>query len=276
MRREHQVTYSHGVPTVVTMLLDAADQTEPDLAGWKMTVGGSALTTALYLRARERGMLLGTAYGMSETCPIVIKAASRPSSAAESDDALFEAFTSGLTVPLVDAQVVDEAMVPVPHDGETRGELAIRGPWLTPCYIKDVDGSNELWRGGWMHTQSVATIDAVGHVRIRDRLKDVVKTGGEWVDSIQLEELVATAAGVIEAAVVAVPDPQWGERPLAVIVIASNAAPTLATINAPVVRAIADGLMTRYAKLATFEILDQLPRTSVGKIDKKQLRARFG
>src|SRR3546814_14544858 len=99
-----------------------------------------------------------------------------------------------------------------------------------------------------MHTQDIATIDAQGGVQIRDRLKDIVKTGGEWVDSIQLEELVATAEGVAEASVIAVPDPKWGERPLAVIVAKEDAIPNLEIINAPVERAIASGEITRYAK----------------------------
>ena len=126
-----------------------------------------------------------------------------------------------------------------------------------------------------MHTQDIATIDHDGHVRIRDRLKDVVKTGGEWIDSIQLEQLVATAEGIAQAAVVAVPDAKWGERPLAVVVPKPGVTPTLETINVPVQRAIAEGAITRYAKLDRFEVIDELPRTSVGKIDKKVLRARF-
>src|SRR3546814_8060734 len=118
-------------------------------------------------------------------------------------------------------------------------------------------------------------------MRISDWSSDVcssdliVKTGGEWVDSIQLEELGATAECVAEASVIAVPDPKWGERPLAVIVAKADAIPTLEIINAPVERAIASGEITRYAKLDRFRIVDQLPRTSVGKIDKKQLRALY-
>ena len=126
-----------------------------------------------------------------------------------------------------------------------------------------------------MHTQDIATIDPDGYIRIRDRLKDVIKTGGEWIDSIQLEELVASAEGVAEAAVVAVPDAKWGERPLAVVVPRPGAAPTLAAGLAPVAAAHAADTITRYARFDRMEIVDALPRTSVGKIDKKLLRARF-
>ena len=277
LRSEHQVTYSHCVPTVLRMVLDAGEAADIDLRGWKMTIGGSALTKALCSEARGRGMLIGSGYGMSETCPIVMKAAQRSAAEQEDEEAMLSILTaSGIPVPLVEINIVDEAMNPLPHDGRTRGELVLRAPWLTPCYTGDAKASQSLWRGGWMHTQDIATIDPEGCVRIRDRLKDIVKTGGEWVDSIQLEELVACAEGVAEAAVIAVPDAQWGERPLAVVVAQPGAEITLPVVNIPIQRAIESGEITRYAKLDRLEVVQDLPRTSVGKIDKKTLRARFG
>lgn len=276
LRKTHEVTYSHGVPTILQMILAAADRTKTDLAGWKLTVGGSALSAPLHAQASARGMLVGMAYGMSEACPIITTAAHRETQGSDSTEKLQASMTvAGLSVPLVDVRIVDDKMNPLPHDGETRGELVVRAPWLTRCYVGDLDASTALWRGGWMHTQDVATIDAQGSVRIRDRLKDVVKTGGEWVDSIHLEELVALADCVSEAAVVAIPDEKWGERPLAVIVPVEGESPTLTSINAAVLRAIAAGEISNYAKLSRFEIVDALPRTSVGKIDKKLIRARF-
>lgn len=276
LRTEHQVTYSHCVPTVLEMVLQAAAKTGADLAGWKMTVGGSALTKALCSDARQRGMVVAAGYGMSETCPTLLKAALRDRAGASDEEALLSTVTAaGITVPLVQVRIVDEAMEALPHDGRTRGELVVRAPWLTPCYVGDPKASQDLWRGGWLHTQDIATIDPDGHVQIRDRLKDVIKTGGEWIDSIHLEELVATAEGVLEASVIAIPDAKWGERPLAIVVAEPGTALTLKSISAPLDRAIASGAITRYAKLDRFEIVDQLPRTSVGKIDKKLLRARF-
>ena len=276
LRSEHSVTYSHCVPTILKMILKTAEETGADLGGWKMTIGGSALTKALCAEALSRGMRISAAYGMSETCPVVLKAARRVPDQIEDQAALLAAIAaSGVPIPLVEARIVDEMMVPMPHDGETRGELVLRAPWLTSCYTKDPKASEALWRGGWMHTQDIATIDGTGRVQIRDRLKDLVKTGGEWVDSIQLEELVAAAEGVAEASVIAVPDTKWGERPLAVIVPEPGRTLTLEMINVPVEQAIATGAITRYAKLDRFEAIDQLPRTSVGKIDKKALRTRF-
>ena len=274
--REHAVTYSHCVPTVLRMVIDAAKKSSVDLTGWKMTIGGSSLTQALCEEARERGMNIGTGYGMSETCPFVVKAGIRFPEQQEDPAAVVATMTAaGITIPLVQAEIVDEDMNPMPHDGSSRGELVLRAPWLTSCYVGDAKASATLWRGGWMHTQDIATIDKSGEIRIRDRLKDVIKTGGEWIDSVELEALVATAAHVSEACVVGVPDTSWGERPLAFVVAKPGETPSLDDINAPIARAIQTGAITRYAKLNRFEIIDELPRTSVGKIDKKALRARF-
>ena len=270
LRRDHKVTYSHCVPTILQMILKAGEATGIDLAGWKMVIGGSALTGALHAEAEQRGMHIAAGYGMSETCPTLTLARPRPDGPDIDGDVLTMA---GVPVPLVSVAIVDDAMNPLPHDGHTKGELVVRAPWLTPCYVGSADASHALGRGGWLHTQDIATIDAQGMVHIRDRLKDVIKTGGEWIDSIQLEQLVATAEGVAEACVVAAPDAKWGERPVAYIVPKPGAQPTLDALNVPVEQAIALGMITRFAKLDHFVITDQLPRTSVGKIDKKLLRA---
>jgi fatty-acyl-CoA synthase len=272
---EHKVTYSHCVPTILQMVFQAADQTGKDLTGWKLTIGGSAMSKALCAEARRRGMEVLSGYGMSETCPMISMA--RAEAGETDEDAIIaQLTTSGVTVPMVSARIVDEEMNELPRDGKTRGELVLRAPWLTPCYTGDAKASAALWHGGWLHTQDIATIDPNGTIMIRDRLKDVIKTGGEWIDSIHLEELVATADGVAEASVVAVPDVRWGERPLAVVVPKPGATLTLDALNAPVEQAIEQGVITRYARLDRFELVEQLPRTSVGKIDKKAMRARYG
>jgi fatty-acyl-CoA synthase len=272
LRREHGVTYSHCVPTVLRMVLDASAAAGIELDGWKMVIGGSALSPALFEEARDRGMTVIAGYGMSETCPTISLAQHR--SGGERATAA-DCTAAGVPVPLVSARVVNEAMEDLPHDGVTRGELVLRTPWLTPCYTGDAAGSADLWRGGWLHTQDIATIDAIGTIRIRDRIKDVIKTGGEWVDSILIEDLLASVEGVCEVSVIAVPDPRWGERPLALIVAEEGAALSLDRLNAPIEAVIASGEVSRYARLNHFEIVESLPRTSVGKIDKKTLRARY-
>lgn len=276
LRDAHDVTYSHCVPTVLEMILEAAEQTGIDLTDWKMTIGGAALTKALCAQARSRGLIVGGGYGMSETGPLVCRAALNGDEDPADQDAVISVLSmAGTPFPLVKARVVDEEMNEVPRDGRSTGELVLRSPWLTASYVNDPEGSIGLWRGGWLHTQDIATIDHRGRIQIRDRLKDVIKTGGEWLDSLRLEELVATADGVREVAVIAIPDARWGERPLAVVVASPGATPDLAALNGPIDRAIGEQTLTRFARLDRFELVDSLPRTSVGKIDKKSLRARF-
>jgi fatty-acyl-CoA synthase len=276
LRTEHGVTYSHGVPTILQMVIAAADRTGTDLSGWMMVVGGSALTPALFEEGRRRGMELVCAYGMSESGPILTITRRLPQSEPGATDEGYLLTRAGVPIPLVSTRIVDEDMNTLPNDGQARGELVVRAPWLTPCYVGDAEGSRGLWRGGWLHTQDVATIDEHGNVTICDRLKDVIKSGGEWIDSIQLEGIVTNAEVVAEAAVIAVPDDHWGERPLAVIVPAPEAEVTLDALNVHVELAIAKGAITRCAKLDRFVTVTALPKTSVGKIDKKSLRAQYG
>ncbi|WP_298169059.1 long-chain-fatty-acid--CoA ligase [Novosphingobium sp.] len=275
LRREHHVTYSHCVPTVLQMVLQAAEANGTDLEGWKITIGGSALSRTLCADARRHGIKIHAGYGMSETAPTVCITHLRGDEGGDEGQIVDTLIASGVPIPLVQARIVDESMNALPQDGATRGELVLRAPWLTPCYTGDTSASDALWRGGWLHTQDIATIDKQGYIRIRDRLKDVIKTGGEWIDSIHLEDLLALAEGVAQVAVIAVADAKWGERPLAVIVPKPQAQPDIETLNAPVAAAIAAGLITRYARLDRFELVNELPRTSVGKIDKKALRARY-
>lgn len=275
LRRDEQVSFSHCVPTIMQMILAHVAETGVDISGWHMIIGGSQLTGALWKAARDRGVSLVAGYGMSETAPMIAICHKRPG-APDTIEAEMEAQTmTGVPVPLVSARIVDEAMNDLPADGHARGELVLRAPWLTPCYTGDPEGSKALWRGGWLHTQDVASIDPQGYIQIRDRLKDVIKTGGEWIDSLALEDLVAGTEGVAEVAVIGVADAKWGERPVGIIVAKPGPQPTLDGVNAPLASAAERGEISRYALLDRIEIVDALPRTSVGKIDKKALRARF-
>ena len=276
LHQRERVTFSHCVPTVLRMVLDAATACNADLSGWRMKIGGSALTVALCKEGRRRGMTLVSGYGMSETAPTV--AVARTNADDQDEEAQIASMTvSGVPVPLVTARIVDSNMRELPHDGKTQGELVLRAPWLTPCYMGDVAASEALWRGGWMHTQDVATIGPDGSIIIRDRLKDVIKTGGEWVSSLTLENLVSGVEGVVEVAVVGVPDALWGERPAAIITCADDVSPPLLdSLNAPIRAAIARGELSRYALLDAVQMVKAMPKTSVGKIDKKVLRSLIG
>lgn len=270
LRTIERVTYSHCVPTVLLMIFAAADKTGTDLAGWKMTIGGSALTHSLWEDGTRRGMHLCAGYGMSETGPTLTMARRDGRSLDTMSDA--DALTlAGAPIALVRIRVVDDAMRDVPHDGITSGEIVVRAPWLAPSYLGNASASRDLWRGGWLHTQDVATIDRQGRVAILDRLKDVIKTGGEWIPSLELEDLIARLHTVTEVAVVGIPDARWGERPMAFIVPTAGS-PSLDAVNAPIDEAIERGDLSRYARIDRVVIIDALPRTSVGKIDKKRLR----
>lgn len=278
LRRREQVTYSHCVPTILQMLLSAPGATSTDFGGWKITVGGSAMSTALARQAHERGIDVFAAYGLSETCPFLL--ANRlleQGDPGRPDDEVATRCLTGLPLPLVDLRVVDEQMRDVPHDGHAVGELVVRAPWLTAGYVGDAEASAELWANGYLHTRDIASIDPAGYVQIRDRAKDVIKSGGEWISSLQLEELIARHAGVAEVAVIAVPDERWGERPLPVIVPRHEAleSPSLASITRQLEAYVAAGVIPKYALPDRIELVSTLPRTSVGKLDKKALRRQF-
>lgn len=270
---EHDVTFSHCVPTILSMLLNAPEAANTDLSRWKVIIGGSALPEGLARQALARGIDLHAAYGMSETCPFLTVA---DMMATRHPDAPIRTRTAtGKPAPLVQIRVVDADMNDVPRDGSSTGEIVARAPWLTQAYFKNDEGTKALWQGGWLHTGDVGLFDEGGTLRITDRLKDVIKTGGEWVSSLALENLASKVAGVSEAAAIGVPDPTWGERPLLVIVCTEMPAETVARLRAAFAAAVLDGGLSKWAVPDRIEPVDALPKTSVGKLDKKALRTRY-
>lgn len=262
MREEEGVTFSHCVPTILQMLLNAAHGKALD--DWRFVIGGSALTRELCDSAQAMGATLIAGYGMSETGPVI--------AVARDGNAPYDVIRSGTTVPLVSARVVGEAMEDLPPDDETQGELVVRAPWLTPSYPGDDAASVALWRGGWLHTQDVATIRDDGSIQIRDRIKDVIKTGGEWISSLALEDLIVARDDVAEVAVIGIADPKWQERPMAVIVPVPGKKPTVDEIRTTLHDAITAGHISRFCQIDAIACVAALPRTSVGKIDKKAIR----
>jgi len=270
---EHDVTFSHCVPTILAMLLNAPEAAATDLSRWKIIIGGSALPEGLAQQALARGVDVHAAYGMSETCPFLTVA---DMMATRDPEAPIEVRTAtGKPAPLVQIRVVDAGMNDVPRDGKSTGEIVARAPWLTQSYLKNDDGTRALWQGGWLHTGDVGLFDQSGTLRITDRLKDVIKTGGEWVSSLELENLASKVAGVTEAAAIGVRDPKWGERPLLVIVCADAADETVTRLHTAFAAAVADGVLSKWAVPDRIEIVAALPKTSVGKLDKKALRTRY-
>ena len=193
------------------------------------------------------------------------------------EDELAHRITAGIAAPLVDLRVVDANMNDVPHDGVATGEIVARAPWLTTGYLHNPEASEVLWGGGYMHTGDVASIDPEGYIRIADRLKDVVKSGGEWISSIALENIIMEKSGVKRAAVIPVKDVKWGERPLALVILDPAHAGKIGEddIRLHVASYAERGLISKIAIPENVSFVDELPLTSVGKIDKKVLRARY-
>jgi fatty-acyl-CoA synthase len=279
LRAREGVTYSHCVPTILQMLLVAAGRSGTDLSGWKICVGGSALPTGLARAALAQGVDVFAGYGMSETGPVLAVTRLDGASVALGAEAeVAQRCRSGQPLPLVELRIVDEAGADVPRDDRAVGEIVVRAPWLTTSYVGNPDASSELWRGGYLHTQDVARIDASGSLQITDRMKDVIKTGGEWLSSLDLENLVSKIPGVAEVAVIGVPDKRWGERPHVLIVrcAEAGAALTAEVVRNAITEVVAIGCLPRYAVPEQVTFVDRLERTSVGKINKRALRELFG
>jgi acyl-CoA synthetase (AMP-forming)/AMP-acid ligase II len=273
--RREGVTFSHCVPTILQMLLRCAAPAV-DLGRWKVIIGGSALPLALARAAMERGVDVIAGYGMSETCPLLTLAHLKPHMLVwNREEQLAVRCRAGRAVPFVELRVVDAAMNDVPRGGTTPGEIVVRAPWLTQGYLGEPERSEELWRGGWLHTGDVGVIDAEGYLGITDRIKDVVKTGGEWVSSLAIEDIILRLPQVAEAAVVGLPDERWGERPHALVVLKKDAALSVEAVREHVAGFAAAGTISRYAVPDGVLFVDAIPKTSVGKLDKKLIRANL-
>ena len=271
--QREKVTFSHCVPTILQMVLNAKAAQGVDFGGWRIIIGGSALNRSLYLAARDSGIQLSAAYGMSETCPLISAAYLNEEllAASESERTTY-IIKAGIPVPLVEAAIMADDGSLLPHDGETQGELVLRAPWLTQGYFREPEKSEELWQSGWMHTGDVATLDDMGFIDIRDRLKDVIKSGGEWLSSLALEDLISSHPAVREVAVVGVPDPQWGERPFALLVLRPDATLDARELREHLKPFVEQGRINKWAIPSQIAFVTEIPKTSVGKLDKKRIR----
>tara|TARA_B100001564_G_scaffold227346_1_gene191739 strand:+ start:161 stop:1777 length:1617 start_codon:yes stop_codon:yes gene_type:complete len=269
---EHKVTFSHCVPTILHMLLDCDAAASADLSNWKLIIGGSALSRGLAERALAKGINLFSAYGLSETCPLLTVAQLDPNDEYNLDARL----KAGRPAAMVEIHVVDEAMDDVPRDGKTVGEVVARAPWLTQTYLKDEHATTELWRGGYLHTGDVGRFDEEGNLIITDRVKDVIKSGGEWISSLTLESIASTVPGVTEVAAISIPDPRWGERPILLVVKDTQSKNNLQEmIKIAFSEAVSVGIIPKWATPERIEMVDEIAKTSVGKIDKKRLREQI-
>jgi fatty-acyl-CoA synthase len=270
------VTFSHCVPTIIHMLVSSPVIEKLDLSKWKVVIGGSALPKGLCEAALKYNINIYSAYGMSETCPLLTVANLKPEmlSWSKAEQVAIRCKT-GLPVPNVILEVVDPQGKPQPHDGQTAGEVVVRTPWLTQGYLKDPERGEELWANGWLHTGDIGTIDGEGYLQITDRLKDVIKTGGEWISSLELEDIISQHPAVSEVAVIGVADSKWGERPLALVVAKPDADADPEAIRSHVMGFADKGVLPKFGVPERIEIVAAIAKTSVGKINKKQLRDDF-
>lgn len=273
-----KVTFSHCVPTIIQMLVSTPVVKQFDLTKWKVVIGGARLPKGLAQAAMEMGIQIYGAYGMSETCPLVSIANIKPNMVGktmiENVDTLIR---TGLPAPFVYARIMGPDGKLLPHDGETTGELVLRAPWLTEGYYNEPDKTKDLWYGGWMHTGDVAYIDQEGYIQITDRIKDVIKTGGEWISSLELENLMSLHEAVAEAAAIGVPDPKWGERPVIVLTLKPDfkGKVTEEDFKQFMLKASEDGKIPKYGVPDRYIIVDEIPKSSVGKINKIALRKAY-
>ncbi|QOJ22803.1 MAG: long-chain-fatty-acid--CoA ligase [Gammaproteobacteria bacterium] len=276
---QERVTFSHCVPTLLKMILAAAQAADADLRGWKVVVGGSALPQVLAGQALDMGIDCFAGYGLSETAPILTLAQAIEESdnapRTDKDVPMMQRCSAGRAIPLVDVQIVDGAMQPQVRDGCSNGEIAVRAPWLTQGYLNDADASATLWQGGYLHTQDIGVMSADGYLRITDRLKDVIKVAGEWVSSLEVENVLASVAGIREVAVIGIPDARWGERPLALLAV-DPAMFDESAAQQQIRLLVSQGVISKHALLTQFKQVECIAKTSVGKVDKKALRCEHG
>jgi len=276
--RTEGVTFSHCVATVLQLLLNSAAAKDTDLQKLKLVIGGGPLPYGLAKAALERGIDIFAGYGMSETGPILTLAQLPPGFvASDPGEQVRLRCKTGRPVPLVDLRIVDAEMQDLPRDGAATGEIVVRAPWLTQGYLNNAQASEQLWAQGYLHTQDLAHVGDGGWLQITDRLKDVIKTGGEWVSSLELESLISQHPGVAEVAVIGFKDEKWGERPLALVVPKANHAPQVTKEDIFIfARGFSErGVISKYAVPQSIWIVEAIEKTSVGKIDKKLLREKY-
>ena len=272
---KEKVTFSHCVPTILQMFVSHPATQNIDLSKWKVVIGGSALPKSLAKAAIQRGIDVITGYGMSETCPILSTVYVSPKDKLNPDiDFQVEARTrSGTPTIFVDLRLIDDNGNTAPKDNQTLGEVTARTPWLTQGYFNEPEKSEELWSDGWLHTGDIAMMNAHNSLKITDRIKDVIKTGGEWVSSIDLENMIGQHEAVMEVAIVGIPDAKWGERPHAMIVLKEGKNMTKEDLKTFMQRYVDDNTITAWTIPSSVEFAVAIPKTSVGKLDKKVIRA---
>jgi fatty-acyl-CoA synthase len=264
-----RVTIGAGVPTIWNGMLQVLEKEPVDLSSLRFLIcGGSAVSLALIEALDRRNLTIVQAWGMTEMSPLgTVSRVRRDLAHLSQDEQNRYRAKVGVATPLVEFKIVDEVGTELPWDGTTFGELLVRGPWITTSYYHDADPGK--FSDGWLRTGDVATIDDYGYIGIVDRSKDVIKSGGEWISSIDLENAIMLHPQVFEAAVIGVPDPKWEERPCAYVVPKPDFKDTLTRED---ILSFLEGRVAKWWLPEEIIFVDVIPKTGVGKVDKKLLR----
>ncbi|MGH3738699.1 MAG: long-chain fatty acid--CoA ligase [Micromonosporaceae bacterium] len=262
-------SFAGAVPTIWADLLRHLDENPTDTSSLKnVVVGGSACPPALMEAYDRHGINVIHAWGMTETSPL--GSVARPPAGLDEDATWRYRLTQGRVPASVQARIIGPDGQPAATDGEAVGELEVRGPWITGTYIGDAEPDPEKFDDGWLRTGDVGTLSSDGFLTLTDRAKDVIKSGGEWISSVELENHLMAHPAVTEAAVIAVPDDRWDERPLAAVVLAEGE-----TVGAEQLREFLADKVAKWQLPERWSFVNEVPKTSVGKFDKKVLRARY-
>ena len=274
LMESEKVTVAAGVPTIWLGILAILDEnpTKYDLSAIRtMLIGGAAAPPSMIAGFQDRhGLTVVHAWGMTETSPVGSLARVKPHLRGDTKHELSVRATQGFALPFVETRHVDGAGKVLPWDGKSEGELECRGPWVAASYYGD-EGKDRFTADGWFKTGDVVTIDGEGYLSITDREKDVIKSGGEWIASVAMENLLMSHPAVLEAAVFAAKHEKWNERPVAAVVFKPNCTATEAELAAH----LSDDF-TKYQRPDAYVVMDQIPRTSTGKFLKTKLRETYG
>ena len=269
-----QATMALGVPTIWLMVLQALEQPSRErklVAGMRMLVGGAAAPVSMIARFAQQGMSVMQGWGMTETSPLGCFSLLKPEHdrlPPEQQHAIVA--MQGVAVPLVDLRIADDEGQAQPWDGVAVGEVQVRGPWVSGSYHGVPPDAGKFTADGWLRTGDMGTVNAEGYMRLVDRSKDLIKSGGEWISSVDLENLVMGHPAVAEAAVVAIAHPKWEERPLVVVVKRAGA-----ELDAATLRAYLAPKLARFQVPDDYEWVDAIPKTSTGKFLKTRLREMY-
>jgi fatty-acyl-CoA synthase len=269
MIESERPTLAGAVPTIWNDLLAHINQHPIDMSSLsEAVVGGSACPPALMHAFHDRGVEIIHAWGMTEMSPL--GSVSRPPAGVSDDESWAYRYTQGRVPAAVAARIVGPTGEVMPNDNEAVGELEVRGPWITTTYIGDDEPDPEKFRDGWLRTGDVGVLSPNGYITLTDRAKDVIKSGGEWISSVEIENHLMAHPAVLEAAVVGVPDEKWTERPLATVVVKEGT-----TVTAEDLRDFLGARIARWQLPERWAFIDAVPKTSVGKFDKKVLRSQY-